>query len=114
MATWVGGWIQVIHSHPAKFLGISTSLTKRVVLCQEYDEEIQTSDQVHEALRGGHAFKPMETCRKCFMKGGCGGCDFGIFFFGGRLMIKFYNFCLRFFRGNKGKFICDKIAKLDL
>ena len=43
--------------------------TKRVVLCQEYDEELQTSDQVHEALRGGHAFKPMETCWKSSRKG---------------------------------------------
>jgi len=32
---------------------------------EEYDEEIQTSDQVHEALRGGHAFKPMEQVMPC-------------------------------------------------
>ena len=71
-----------------KFSGISISLTKRVVLCQEYDEEVQASDQVHEALRGGHAFKPMETCWKSSLKCGCSGCDgceFGLFFcLGGR------------------------------
>eukprot|EP00434_Breviolum_minutum_P006520 symbB.v1.2.005755.t1/scaffold307.1/size232847/20 len=32
---------------------------------EEYDEELQTSDQVHEALRGGHAFKPMEQVMPC-------------------------------------------------